>query len=367
MNAFTKEDLKDFQSEPLCEKRQRSLAKISQWFIYWGNAVYVAFSGGKDSSVLADMVAFWCSIAHVPLYLLFVDTGLEYPEIRKHVTFFAEYLRKKYGIEVVLEIQRPKMRFDEVIRNYGYPVISKEVSKVVSAARRLDTDSKFGNVCRQRLNGTHTQKDGNVSLYNCKKYKPLLNVDFMISDACCGVMKKKPSHDYAKRTGRKCITATLAEESRLRTQQWLMHGCNGFDLTTPVSTPMSFWTEQDVLQYIKQEQIPIASVYGDIVYEVSPEQMRIEDLEVETGVIEKITTSGCRRTGCIFCAFGCHLEEEPTRFQKLKQTHPRQYEYCIGGGQYGENGLWQPSKEGLGLGHVFDELNEIYGEGFIKY
>lgn len=29
--------------------------------------------------------------------------------------------------------------------------------------------------------------------------------------------------------------------------------------------------------------------------------------------------------------------------------------------------VWQPSKEGLGMGHVFDELNKIYGDGFIKY
>ena len=38
----------------------------------------------------------------------------------------------------------------------------------------------------------------------------------------------------------------------------------------------------------------------------------------------------------------------------------------FGGGEY-VNGVWQPSKEGLGMGHVFDELNKIYGDGFIKY
>ena len=43
MNAFTKEDLKQFQAEPLHYKEQRSLAKISEWFTYWQNMVYVAF------------------------------------------------------------------------------------------------------------------------------------------------------------------------------------------------------------------------------------------------------------------------------------------------------------------------------------
>lgn len=365
MNAFTKDDLKQFQAESLPDKEQRSLAKISEWFSYWNNAVYVAFSGGKDSSVLSDLCAFWCKVIGATLYLVFVNTGLEYPEIQKHVKDFAEYLRKKYNIEVVLEILRPQMRFDEVIKTYGYPMISKEVSKCVSSAKRLE--SKYGQVCRARLEGTHKQKSGELSLFNCAKYKPLLDVDFNISHRCCDVMKKSPSHDYAKKTGRKPMTAQMADESRLREQQWIKFGCNGFNMSSPVSNPMSFWTEQDVLQYIKKYDIPIASVYGEVEYSDHPEQIRIEDLGVECEGCEELHLTGCQRTGCVFCGFGCHREESPSRFERLKITHPRQYEYCIGGGEYNENGVWQPNKQGLGMGHVFEELNKIYGDGFIKY
>lgn len=95
--------------------------------------------------------------------------------------------------------------------------------------------------------------------------------------------------------------------------------------------------------------------------------MRIEEFGIDGGGVEKLATTGCDRTGCIFCAFGCHREPNPSRFQRMKVTHPRQYQYCIGGGEYDENGIWKPSKEGLGMGHVFDELNKIYGEDFIKY
>ena len=365
MNAFTKDDLKRFQSESLDQKEQRSLAKISEWFSYWNNEVYVAFSGGKDSSVLADLCGFWCSGIGATLYLVFVNTGLEYPEIQRHVKDFAEYLRKKYNIEVVLDILRPQMRFDEVIKTYGYPMISKEVSKCVSSAKRLD--SKYGQVCRDRLNGTYKQKSGELSMFNCEKYKPLLDVDFDISHRCCDVMKKAPSHDYAKRTGRKPITAQMADESRVREQNWLKHGCNGFDMSSPISNPMSFWTEQDVLQYIKKHNLPIASVYGEIEYANDPEQIRIDDLGIECDSCEALHLSGLQRTGCIFCGFGCHLDKSPSRFERLKETHPRQYEYCIGGGEYDENGIWKPNKQGLGMGHVFDELNKIYGDGFIKY
>ena len=162
-------------------------------------------------------------------------------------------------------------------------------------------------------------------------------------------MKKNPAKQFEKQTGKKPFIATMATESRYREQHWLKDGCNAFDVKRPTSKPMSFWTDQDVLQYIMENNLPVASVYGDVA--------------IDCG---KLTTTGCDRTGCIFCAFGCHLEKEPSRFQRLKETHPRQYEYCIGGGEY-VDGIWQPNKEGLGMGHVFDELNKIYGDGFIKY
>ena len=62
---------------------------------------------------------------------------------------------------------------------------------------------------------------------------------------------------------------------------------------------MGFWTKQDVLRYAYENKLKICSVYGEIVY--------------ENGIYR---TTGVERTGCMFCAFGCHLEECPNRFQK---------------------------------------------------
>ena len=74
---------------------------------------------------------------------------------------------------------------------------------------------------------------------------------------------------------------------------------------------------------------------------------------------DELETTGCNRTGCIFCGFGCQREAEPTRFQRLKETHPRQYNYCINGGEM-KDGKWQPNKEGLGLGLVLDYIGVKY-------
>lgn len=344
----TKDDLRYFQAMPLDIKIAMTKARIREWVREYGQeGVYVSFSGGKDSTVLLDLVR-----QDFPsVEAVFVNTGLEYPEIQRFVKSFDN-----------VTILRPKMRFDEVIRKYGYPIISKEVSLCIYYARR---GSEWG---IRQLNGL--DKNGNPHSFKqamYSKYKPLLDTDFLISDKCCGVMKEKPIDDYAKRVGKLPITAIMANESKKRETAWLMTGCNSFDAKKPMSKPMSFWTEQDVLQYTKQNSLPIASVYGDIEYATDPEQLRLWDcFEGECGC-DKLTTTGCKRTGCIFCAFGCHLEKEPSRFQRLKQTHPRQYEYCIGGGAYDTDGIWKPNAEGLGMGHVFDELNKIYGDGFIKY
>lgn len=339
-------DLRQMQSLPLQAKIRMTERRIRDWYEHWNGEVYVSFSGGKDSTVLLDIAR----RMYPDIEAVFVDTGLEYPEIRAFVKTFEN-----------VTILRPEMSFVEVIRTKGYPIISKEVSKHVAQARRggIGSLSAFDG----------KMLDGTVSAWRERfiKYKPLLRMDFPISNKCCDVMKKKPAKEFEKRTGKKPIIATMTEESDFRKKSWLKTGCNAFEGDRPTSQPMSFWTEQDVYLYIKENNLPIASVYGEVVYEHNPAQMRIEEFGLTEGGTDRLTTTGCTRTGCIFCGFGCHLDKSPSRFERLRETHPRQYEYCIGGGEYDENGVWQPNKKGLGLGHVFDELNAIYGQDFIKY
>lgn len=362
-NKHMPHDLKQMQSLPLEAKGIMSEQRIVQWYEYWDEQVYVSFSGGKDSTVLADLCAKVCQKYGWTLHMLFVNTGLEYPEIQKFVKEYAEWLRQTYAIEVELTIIRPEMRFDEVIKKYGYPVISKEVARAVHYAKK--TGTKSGEYYSQKLNGT-LEHNGKKSMYNCEKWKFLLDADFECHSACCDVMKKKPAHQYEKQTKRKPIIATMASESRLRKQKWIQYGCNAFGAKKKTSQPMSFWTEQDVLHYIKKYNVPYCSVYGDIVLDEKADgdkviegQMNLVDYLGEYQQEDKLKTTGCDRTGCIFCMFGCHLEKEPNRFQRLKETHPRQYEYCIGGGEM-VDGKLQPNKEGLGLGKVLDYIGVKY-------
>ena len=325
-------ELYQMQSLPLDLKIRMTQTRVRDWYNHYGGDVYLSFSGGKDSTVLKHIIENTLGVYDIPS--VFCDTGLEYPEIKTFVKCCEN-----------VTIIRPKMTFRQVIEKYGYPVISKEVARRVQYAKkaiaegREDSHGDYKKLC-----GLAVDKNGQKSQYNCEKWKFLLDAPFNCSSECCTVMKKNPMKQYEKGTGRVPIVATMTCESRLRKEQWLIHGCNAFDSKRPRSQPMSFWTEQDVLQYIYTYKIPYAKdVYGYIYTD-------------ENG---KYKTTGTNRTGCVFCMFGCHLEKEPNRFQQLEKTHPKLYNYCINGGS-DESGVLLPDNKGLGLGKVLDYIGVNY-------
>lgn len=345
------------QDYSLERKIQLTCERIKAWYEWWDGQVYISFSGGKDSTVLLDLIRNECGYVDVPA--VFIDTGLEYPEIREFVKTFDN-----------VEWIKPEMNFKQVIKTYGYPMISKEVSKMVWEVKQALKKGKTAPTYRmEKFNGTAIDKrTGKLSQYNVPHYKFLLNDDApMIGAKCCDVMKKDPAVKYSKETGRWAYTAMMAAESRMRRQKWIQNGCNAFYSKKPVSNPMAFWTEQDVLRYIKNRNLKICSVYGDIITDYSNTdevagQYEMSDCygkeaEKFNAAPLPLKTTGCDRTGCMFCGYGCHLEEEGKgRFEMMKHTHPRQYDYIM-----------KPIKDGgLGFKEVIDWINEK-GNMHIRY
>ena len=303
-------ELKLLQNYPLDLKIEKTKLRIREWYEHYNGEVYISFSGGKDSTVLLDIVR----NMYPDVEAVFSNTGLEFPEIVKFVKTFDN-----------VTIIKPEKTFKQVIEEKGYPVISKSVSNCVRLARKNIEEGKDTLRVRQ-IKGLEKG-----SKFNKSKWQFLLDAPFKISDECCNELKKKPMKKYEKESGKKPFIATMAEEGQQREAAYLKTGCNAFN--NGRSQPMGFWTEQDVLQYIFENKLKICSVYGDVVEE--------SDMLGN----KYYRTTGEKRSGCIFCMFGCHLEESPNRFERLKYTHPTQYRYCM---------------EKLGLKEVLDYIGVKY-------
>lgn len=295
------------QALPLDEKITLSMKLIRDWYEAWDGRVSVSYSGGKDSSVLLWLVR----QVYPQVPAVFGHTGLEYPEVVRLVLDTPNHV-----------VLRPSMRFGEVIRRYGWPMASKKVARGVNIIRHATERNQ--NVRRLYLEGVNRYGRPVEGFKIAQQWRFLFEAPFEVSDKCCEVMKKKPMAAYERSTGNRPFVGTMASDSKQRQRTYLQQGCNAYDMKRPRSAPLSFWTEQDVLHCIHQYGIRIPSVYGEIV--------RSED-----GIF---STTGVRRTGCLFCCFGLALDEgERNRFEMLAESHPKLHRFVM---------------DRLGLGEVLD-------------
>lgn len=273
-------------------KLRLTKTRIQEWSDNWSGLVYISFSGGLDSTVLLHLVR---SVLGNDVPAVFSDTGLEFPELREFVKTFDNVTWIK-----------PKIPFTQVIKKYGYPLISKETALKIRKLKHGNLTPRYRNML---LNGDERGKGYMLA----KKWQYLVDAPFDVSEQCCEVMKKRPFAQYHKETGRVPFIGVTQDESIMRERQYARTGCNVYDQNKPKSQPLGFWTKQDTLRYVVENKLDICSVYGEI-------------KQTECG---QYYLTGEQRTGCVFCAFGCHLESEPNRFQRLESTHPQLHKYCM--------------------------------------
>ncbi|MDE5832249.1 MAG: phosphoadenosine phosphosulfate reductase family protein [Desulfovibrio sp.] len=289
--------LRERRELPHERKIELSIERIREWYEAWDGAV--SYSGGKDSSVLLWLVR--SVFPDVPA--VFCHTGLEYPEVIRTVMATPN-----------CHIIRPKLRFREVINKYGWPIASKKLARGISILRHpTDRNQNVYRLYDQGINRFGQPVNGR-KISDCRRF--LVNAPFEVSDHCCEVMKKEPTRRYRREIGRAPFVGILATDSKERELTYLKTGgCNAFDAKEPKSTPLAFWTDQDVLECIRKNNISLASVCGEIVERDG-----------------QLWTRGLRRTGCVFCAFGLRMDlnDGPeTRFEMLKRTHPKLGAYVM--------------------------------------
>lgn len=328
--SISKAELKERQAWPLDYKVMWTKMMINEFIREFGEKnVYISFSGGKDSRVLLHIVREVCGYKNVKA--VFLDTWLEYPEVRAFAKSFDNVITIK-----------PEKSMKQIVTDCGWNFPSKDIAELIEALRKPNPPKWAVN----KINGL--DKNGNYSEYRqmYKKWKILVDSPFKISRKCCLEMKEKPVIKMEKETGMHPIVALMADESATREAAYLKTGCNTFDKKQifnpetgefelvgsdrPISKPMGFWTENDVLQYIYENKLSIAAPYGEI---VETDQINGQMNLFDVGCVKncngcKFRTTGEQRTGCCFCPVGCHLDGF-AKFKRLKNTQPKLYEYCM--------------------------------------
>jgi len=318
------QELRERQNFSLDEKIKWTIERYLDFLdIYHKEGVYLSFSGGKDSHTLADIIERLHS-GEFEIYLekeyryfyvayvkckpsppkVFADTGLEFPEIRKHVRKFENVTWLK-----------PKTLWREVVEKYGFLIGGKKVSRMINDVRNPTKN----NEASRTLYLTGIKRDGSKSknFLIPKRWRKLIDAPFNISQKCCDIFKKEPFKRYEKETGRKPISGTTAEESDMRRISYLQTGCNTFG-EDAISRPFSIWREVDVWAYSNRFQIRFAEVY----------YAREIDFVEDDGMIRKVTVVAEKRTGCMFCLIGTPNQIQE-RFDRLSITHTKQYNFLM--------------------------------------
>lgn len=292
---LTVNGIRQKQSLPLEAKEIMAEERIRQWITFTDNNMYVAYSGGKDSTVLGHLVR---RISPSTPFV-FTNTGLEFPEIVK-------FVRQQKNVIWL----RPKMRYKDVIQKYGYPVISKVQALYIHQIR----ETKSEKLRNYRLNGFPNGPTGKIS----EKWKYLLDAPFKISEKCCEVMKEAPRRRFEKESGLLPIVGIMASDGKNRENLIMRGGCNAYGAKNPSSRPLAMWTEADIWQYIKKYDVPYSPIYD----------------------------MGYTRTGCMFCLFGLHLEMRhgEHRFERMRRTHPKLHDYCMNTLGLKEVMKWYPER-----------------------
>ncbi|MCK9593780.1 MAG: phosphoadenosine phosphosulfate reductase family protein [Methanoregula sp.] len=291
-------ELAQMQGLPLHLKIIKTVARLSEFYDTYNGMVYCAFSGGMDSTILADIIK--RSGLNIPL--VFCNTGNEYPDL------------VKFALSKNPVVIRPEHSFKWVCEHYGFPVVSKEVSKNISRYRNTKSDLQK----QLRLNGGICPASGKRQARGIPlKYHYLVDAPFKISDMCCEIIKKRPFKKYDKESRRFPITAEIADESIKRRFTYMKTGCNNYNSKIPKSMPMGFWKQQDVLAYALAFDVKYAPTYGKIEYD--PEK-------------KILYTTKEKRTGCYNCMYGVQMEGHPNRFERMKIEYPELYNVCMNQG-----------------------------------
>ncbi|MDY5202469.1 MAG: hypothetical protein SPH66_00635 [Gemmiger sp.] len=243
---------------------------------------------------------------------------------------------------------KPMKTKAEVIQELGFPVLSKEIAGKISLLQNPTPKNAtvrhavitgetgeyggFQKNSRMKLSQRWLEKFGGADEEGAQLgYEA---APFKVSDRCCYYLKEKPCEDWAKANNSVPYLGLMASEGGRREKSLMMHGCNYFGKNTIRSAPFAIFSRQDILQLAIDLDVPVPEEYGKIVRDADG----------------TLRTTLAQRTGCTMCGFGIHMEKRPNRFDRLRESNPKEWEFWMRHVCHDEDGNW------YGWGRVLDYI-----------
>lgn len=263
------------------------------------NNSYISFSGGKDSTILHYLIDLALPNNNIPR--LFLNTGIEYQDIRKYV----QEMAKNDNRIIVLN---SGVNVKQMLEKDGYPFKSKEHSNKLY---RFNINGITPYITRYL---TGLEKDGSTTKFKCPnilKYQFSEKMDFKISDRCCFKLKKDVAHKWATENKRPItLTGMRKEEGGQRANI----NCTAFNGTKLYKFhPLLVVSEEFENEFIKRNNIKLCKLY--------------------------YPPYNFERTGCKGCPFALGLQEQLDAMEKYLPNERKQCEI-----------IWKP---------VYDEYRRI--------
>lgn len=261
----------------------------------------------------------------ITLLLFLRSIGIDVPAISVSVLEdkSIQKIHKQLG---VIQLKPLKSKVD-VLKEYGYPVLSKETAGKISLLQHPNDKNKT--VRHAIITGETGEYGGNRKGTRMKLSQKWLEkfggsdpegaergyqvAPFLVSDKCCYYLKEKPCDDYARENHSYPYLGLMASEHGRREKALMTNGCNYFGKKTKRSAPFAIFDRQDLLQLAIDLEVPVPEIYGEIVREPAG----------------ALRTTGAQRTGCSMCGFGIHMESRPHRFDRLREKNFKEWAFWM--------------------------------------
>lgn len=283
----------------------------------------------------------------ITLYIFLKSIGIDVPAVS--VSGLEDRTIQKVHEKLGIIRLKPLKSKVDVIKEFGFPVLSKEIANKISLLQRPSEDNKT--VRHTIITGETGKYGGNRSNTRMKLSQRWLELfggyenknesvnylkpDFLVSDKCCYYLKEKPCDNWAKENNSVPYLGLMASEGGRRQKSLMINGCNYFGASTIRSAPFAIFGRQDLLRLALDLHVPVPEVYGTI----------------EKDSDGNLYTTKAQRTGCSMCGFGIQMEKiRPHRFDLLYRNNPAEWDF------------WMNK---VGFGDVFDWIGFLWRQPFM--